>query len=51
MRWTARVSIFDSSASCAMPKFECSWSGGTQRSSLNQTSAPDQSAPSSATRL
>ena len=33
-----------------MPKFDCSWSGGTQRSSVNQTSTPDQSSRMAAAR-
>ena len=33
MRWTVAPDTRDSRASSAMRKFECSWSGGTQRSS------------------
>src|SRR4051794_21746381 len=50
IRCAARGSIFDNSASLAILKFECSCSGPTQRSSLNQISVRDQSAPSSTTR-
>ena len=50
MRCTVAPSTFDSSARSVMPKFECSWSGGTQRSSVNQTSTPDQSGLRVATR-
>ena len=39
-----------SRASSAMRKFECSWSGATQRSSVNQKSTPDQSLRCVATR-
>ena len=38
----------ESSARCAIPKFESGWSGGTQRSSENQTVASLQSASCSA---
>jgi hypothetical protein len=38
----------ESSAACAIPKFESAWSGGTQRSSENQTVASLQSASCSA---
>ena len=51
MRWTGRAARrVESSARSAMPKFECSWSGGTQRSSVNQKSTPDQSSRSAAAR-
>jgi hypothetical protein len=45
-----RPSARESSARSAMPKFECSWSGGTHRSSVNQKSTPDQSSRAAAAR-
>ena len=50
MRCTVVPWTFESSAWSAIRKFECSWSGGTQRSSVNQTSTPDQSGRIVATR-
>ena len=50
MRCTVAPSARESSARSAMPKFECSWSGGTHRSSVNQKSTPDQSSRAAAAR-